>query len=112
MDRDSERSGKDKELIKALGKLASEYTESLLLNQKVILLPDSTNSDTDRYGRLLRYAYLEDGTFFNLKIIQDGYAYAYTKYPVIYKDQFLEAQREARDNSRGLWGDINFKDME
>lgn len=81
LDKDSERSGKDKETIKALGQLASDYTEKLLLNQKVTLVADSTNSDTDRYGRLLRYAYLEDGTFFNLKIIQDGYAYAYTKYP-------------------------------
>lgn len=111
LDKDSERSGKDKELIKALGQLASDYAEKILLNQKVTLVADSTNSDTDRYGRLLRYAYLEDGTMFNLKIIQDGYAYAYTKYPVIYIQEFLDAQREARENSRGLWGDVNFEEM-
>jgi len=111
LDKDSERSGKDKELIKALGQLASDYAEKLLLNQKVTLIADSTNSDTDRYGRLLRYAYLEDGTFFNLKIIQDGYAYAYTKYPIIFQSEFLDAQREARENRRGLWGDINFEEM-
>ena len=111
LDKDSERSGKDKEVIKALGQLASDYAEKLLLNQKVTLIGDSTNSDTDRYSRLLRYAYLEDGTLFNLKIIQDGYAYAYTKYPVIYMQEFIEAQREARENSRGLWGDINFEEM-
>ncbi len=111
LDRDSERSGKDKEIIKKLGQLASIYTEGVLLNQKIILLPDSTNNDTDRYGRLLRYVYLEDGTMFNLKITQDGYAYAYVKYPVIYAEQFLQAQYEARVNSRGLWGDINFEEM-
>lgn len=111
LDKDSERSGKDKELIKKLGALASEYSEGLLLNKKVRLESDPTNSDKDRYGRLLRYAYLEDGTFFNLKIIQDGYAYAYTKYPIIYTADFLDAQREARENSRGLWGDINFEEM-
>jgi len=111
LDKDSERSGKDKELIKALGKLASDYAENILFNQQVILIADSTNSDKDRYGRLLRYAYLQDGTLFNLKIIQDGYAYAYTKYPVIYIQEFIEAQREARENSRGLWGDINFEEM-
>lgn len=112
MDKDSERSGKDKNIIKKLGALASDYTERLLLNQKVRLVADSTNSDKDRYDRLLRYAYLEDGTFFNLKIIQDGYAYAYTKYPVIFMEDFLQAQKEARENNRGLWGDVDFEYME
>lgn len=111
LDRDSERTGKDKELIKQLGQLASDYAEKVLLNQTVTLVADSTNSDTDRYGRLLRYAYLSDGIMFNLKIIQDGYAYAYTKYPVIYLEQFLQGQREARENSRGLWGDQTFEEM-
>lgn len=112
LDKDSERSGKDKEVIKKLGQLASDYAENILLNATVTLVSDSTNSDKDRYGRLLRYAYLSDGTMFNLKIIQDGYAYAYTKYPVIYMEQFLQAQREARENGRGLWGDINFEEMQ
>lgn len=111
LDKDSERTFKDKEAIKKLGQLASEYAEALLLNKTVILKADSTNSDKDRYGRLLRYAYLEDGSLFNLKIIQDGYAYAYTKYPVIYIEEFLKAQTEARENNRGLWGNIDFKDM-
>jgi len=108
LNKDSERTGKDKETIKQLGKLASDYSESILLNTKVLLLPDSTNSDTDRYGRLLRYAYLEDGTFFNLEIIQEGYAYAYTKYPIIYQNLFLTAQSDARLQKRGLWGNVNF----
>lgn len=111
LDRDSERTGKDKEVIKKLGQLASDYAENILLNTTVTLIPDSTNSDKDRYGRLLRYAYLSDGTLFNLKIIQDGYAYAYTKYSVIYIEQFLQAQHEARENGRGLWGDLNFEEM-
>jgi len=106
LDRDSERTGKDKDVIKKLGLLASDYTEGMLLGKKVKLVADSTNSDTDRYGRLLRYAYLEDGTLFNLKIIQDEYAY--TKYPIIYSEEFLTAQREARENNRGLWDNSDF----
>lgn len=108
LNRDSERTGKDKEILQKLGQLASDYTENILLNKKVLLEADPTNSDKDRYGRLLRYAYLEDGTLFNLKIIQEGYAYAYTKYPVIYMEEFLQAQSDARENKRGLWGDENF----
>lgn len=108
LDKDSERTGKDKETIKQLGKLASDYSESILLNTKVQLLPDSTNSDTDRYGRLLRYAYLEDGTFFNLKIIQDGYAYAYTKYPFIFMSEFVKSQKEAMLYKKGLWHNSDY----
>ncbi len=33
-DKDSERSGKDKEIIKKLGSLSSEYTDSILLGAK------------------------------------------------------------------------------
>jgi len=33
-----------------------------------------------RYGRLLRYVYV-DGLFVNAEMIKQGYAYAYTKYP-------------------------------
>ena len=53
-------------------------------------MSDSTNDNKDKYCRLLRNCYLEDGTLFNLKIIQDGKAYAYTRIPIIYKDEFLE----------------------
>lgn len=111
LNNDSEISKKDKELIKKLGDLSSKYTENELLNKKIKLVPDSTNSNKDRYGRLLRYVYLNDTLLFNLKIIKDGFAYAYTKYPFLYLEQFLVAQREARENKKGLWGDIDFIDL-
>lgn len=108
---DAERSKKDKEVIKNLGVLAFLYTDSVLSGKYVKLVMDSTNSDRDKYNRLLRYAYLENGEFFNLKIIQDGYAYAYTRFPIIFLEQFREAEKEARENKRGLWGDIDFQEM-
>ncbi len=108
---DAERSKKDKEVIKNLGVLASLYSDSILSGKYVKLVMDSTNSDRDKYKRLLRYAYLENGELFNLKIIQDGYAYAYTRFPIIYLEQFREAEKEARENKRGLWGDIDFQEM-
>ena len=88
LNNDSEISKKDKELIKKLGDLSSKYTENELLNKKIKLVPDSTNSNKDRNGRLLRYVYLNDTLLFNLKIIKDGFAYAYTKYPFLYLEQF------------------------
>ena len=71
------------------------------------LVPEPNYDDKDVYGRLLRYVYLEDGTFFNKKMIEDGYAYAYRKYPISKLDSFIEAENDARENKRGLWGDVN-----
>lgn len=59
----------------------------------------------DRYGRLLAYVYLEDGTFVNAELIAQGYAQILTIPPnVKYQDLFLKLQREARESGRGLWG--------
>lgn len=109
--KDSKRSNKDQEVIIKLGKLSSNYAETILLFKNVYLIIDSLNINEDKYGRLLRYVYLEDGTFFNLKIIQDGFAFAYIKYPFIYSAEFLEAEKNAAELKTGLWGDKDFNDI-
>lgn len=106
LNRDAERTGKDKNTIKLLGDLATEYMKKLISGRNVRLEFDPKGDDRDRYGRMLRYAYLEDGTFLNLKIVEDGYANAYRRYDVSKKNEFIEAERRARENKRGLWGDI------
>ena len=50
---------------------AKNFLESLILGEQVILEKDM--SETDKYGRLLRYVYLQDGTFVNELIIKNGY---------------------------------------
>jgi micrococcal nuclease len=57
----------------------------------------------DRYGRLLAYVYLLDGTFLNAEIIKQGYGFAYTRFPFKYMEEFRRYEREARDNRKGLW---------
>lgn len=85
------------------GEEATLYTESMLDKKTVYLAKDV--SETDRYGRLLRYVYLEDGTFFNLQLIEEGYANIATYPPdVKYADLFLEAGKIARETGKGLWG--------
>lgn len=57
----------------------------------------------DKYGRLLAYVFV-DNIFVNKKLVQDGFAMV-TTYPpdVKYVDQYLAAQKEAKDAGRGLW---------
>jgi micrococcal nuclease len=60
---------------------------------------------TDRYGRLLAYVRLQDGSMFNEVLLKEGYAQIATFPPnVRYVERFEKAQREAREAGRGLWG--------
>lgn len=60
-------------------------------------------SQTDKYGRILRYIWI-DQTLVNDYLVRQGFAYA-SSYPpdIKYQDQLTEAQKEARENNRGLW---------
>lgn len=100
--KDSKRSGRDIETIRSLGKRASDFTKSLCNNKKVRLEFDADKRD--RYGRILAYVYLEDGTFVNASIIKEGYGQVLTVPPnVKHAKYFAQLQREARDSGRGLW---------
>ena len=60
-------------------------------------------SERDRYQRLLLYVY-QDETFVNDYLVREGFASAVSYLPdVKYQEQFSEAEREARENNRGLW---------
>lgn len=104
--RDSKRSKKDINIILGMGKLASKFTRGLVQGKSVRLEFDVEKRD--RYGRLLAYVYLEDGTFVNAKIVEEGYAHVMTISPnVKYADLFLKLQNEAREKRKGLWRDAD-----
>jgi micrococcal nuclease len=62
----------------------------------------------DKYGRLLGYCFIQDGDqeiFLNQELLSQGYAVLYTYPPnTRYVEVFVQAQREARLQERGLWG--------
>ncbi|MBI9010744.1 MAG: thermonuclease family protein [Clostridiales bacterium] len=84
------------------GTLASDYTKEKLLDQTIYMEKDI--SETDRYGRLLRYIYLGDGTFFNELLVKEGYAQLSTFPPDLkYLEMIQAAETYARENDLGLW---------
>ncbi len=92
--------------VECFGKEASNKAKELLDKKVVYLEKDSTQGDTDKYGRLLRYVFLEDGTNFNKIMIADGYVYEYTyNLPYKYQSEFKQAETEARKAKKGLWAD-------
>ena len=83
------------------GQEASKFNKQLIEGKWVRL--DKDISETDKYGRLLRYVYLDD-QMVNLLLVQNGYAEASTYPPdVKFTDEFLEAQTLARNDGKGLW---------
>jgi micrococcal nuclease len=85
------------------GREASARNRELVEGQTVYLEKDV--SETDRYGRLLRYVWLDEETMVNAVLVAEGYAQVSTYPPdVKYTDHFLELQRMAREDGRGLWG--------
>lgn len=81
-----------------MGPEACEANRRLVEGETVYLEKDV--SETDQYGRLLRYVFLADGTLVNAELVRQGYAQSATYPPdVRYQDLFLEIQ-----NVPHLWG--------
>jgi micrococcal nuclease len=92
--------------VECFGLEASMRASKLLEGRKIIFEPDGSQDTRDKYGRLLGYIKRDDGLFYNLEIIRDGYAYEYTYQSAYkYQDEFKEAEKFARENKRGLWAD-------
>jgi len=57
----------------------------------------------DQYGRILAYLWVGD-QLVNLELVRQGYANAYTAPPnVLYSEEILAAEKEAREAEVGLW---------
>jgi micrococcal nuclease len=80
---------------------ATQLMRALVEGKSVRL--DKDVSETDRYGRLLRYVY-SGTTFVNAVMVREGYANAATYPPdVAHATEFVALARAARLARRGLW---------
>jgi micrococcal nuclease len=86
-----------------MGAEASAANSDLVDGQTVFLEKDV--SETDRFGRLLRYVWLGSGVMVNEELVRMGFAYA-SAYPpdVKYQARLQRAQTQAATAGRGLWG--------
>lgn len=95
--------------VQCFGKEAYEKNKELVEGKVVQLMKDV--SETDKYGRLLRYVYvmppeasMSATLFINQYLVQEGYAHAATFPPdVAYSENFRELENQARTLKKGLW---------
>lgn len=91
--------------VQCFGKEAANKNKELVEGKKVRLEKDV--SETDKYGRLLRYVYVGN-IFVNEYLVQEGFARA-TSYPpdIKFQSKFQTAETQAQAVNRGLWGSCN-----
>ncbi len=96
--------------VECFGHEASDFNKQLVLGETVGLEKDV--SETDQFGRLLRYVWLGgpstgsgQAKMVNATLVREGYAQA-SAYPpdVKYQNLFLSLQADAAGAGRGLWG--------
>jgi micrococcal nuclease len=89
--------------VECYGREASAFTKRVLAPGTRVRYKLGSES-RDRYGRALAYVWLADGRFFNLMLVERGYAKPLTIPPnVDYAARFRAAARQARAAERGLW---------
>lgn len=81
---------------------ATQRATELLQQKDVRLVRDISNTDT--YGRLLRYVYVGD-VFVNKSLVAEGFAHARAYRPdTLHHNELLAAMKSARVQSLGMWG--------
>jgi micrococcal nuclease len=102
--------------VQCYGKEASNRNKQLVEGKKVYLEKDI--SDTDKYGRLLRYIWLPSvssgqAVLVNEVLVKEGYAYS-SAYPpdIKYQERFDKAQRYAQKNNNGMWRVCNISGVQ
>ncbi|MBI5025711.1 MAG: thermonuclease family protein [Nitrospirae bacterium] len=98
--------------VEWFGKEATRKLRGWVEGKTVCLKMDRDRTqDVDKYGRLLRYLWLNN-FLVNAELVKQGYAFAYTKYPFQYLEDFRKYARDARKNNRGLWNSKKQKEWE
>jgi len=82
---------------------SKDFTTELLLHETVIVSYDPAAGKRDQYDRVLGYITLDDGTDFNLLLIEEGYARVYTAETFERKQEYMNALVIAQEYEIGMW---------
>jgi micrococcal nuclease len=93
--------------VQCYGPAAAAFTKNTIGTGSVRLEADPLNTDRDRYGRLLRYVYLQEGRLLNELLIQKGYGFYYPYFPFSKKNQFAADGKAAMAAKVGLWANCS-----
>jgi len=90
------------EMKTPFGQPAKDHLLALIDGQVVDLQPDHISADKDVYGRLLRYVIL-NGVDIDKKMVTDGYAIAFLKFPFDKEEEYKQEELKAKTAALGIW---------
>lgn len=93
------------------GREASAFTKQLVLNERVTVQLEPVKNSRGKYGRLLAYIFLPDGRMLNEELLKEGYGYADERFSHMHRQDFVELEKEAQRENRGLWQDVKPEQM-
>ncbi len=79
---------------------AKLYLENKVLHEEISLAYDWERRD--EYGRILAYVYVGD-EMINRTMVEEGYARATPEFSFKYKEEFVQLEKEAKQENRGMW---------
>ena len=88
------------------GPEASKFTTDTVLGQNIIVIMDKMSKPRDKYNRLLSYIRLPDGRILNEELISQGFGYADTRFPHSFYEKYIQLEKTAREEKKGLWGKV------
>lgn len=88
--------------VQCFGKEAAAKLKSFIDDKSIKIEKDSVGDTVDKYGRLLRYVYLDNENI-NAEMVKEGYAYVYLNYPFSKSKEFKDYETDAKNRQLGLW---------
>jgi micrococcal nuclease len=111
------------------GPEASQFTKDTVLGKNITVIIDKQSKTRDKYGRLLCYIRLapletgrfqrpsgisdtlsltgrDDGRILNEELISNGFAYADTRFEHSDYEKYIELEKTAEQNKKGLWENV------
>ena len=85
---------------------ATAFAKRVVCDREVTVYLDDRSGSRDRYGRLLAYVELTDGSFLNEDLLLEGYAYADLRFRHSYYQKYQQLEASARALRAGLWNNV------
>jgi len=87
--------------LRKISRSARLFVIEQVKGEQVVLEYDRQRQD--KYGRILAYIYLADGSMLNRKLLQEGLATVYRRFDFSQRQQFLQDEAAARSAGSGIW---------
>ena len=89
--------------VRYFGPEAAEFASKKALGREVRVYLDTGNPTRGKYGRLLAYVQLPDGSFLNEALLAEGFAYADLRFRHSFYHRYEQLEAGARRKNKGLW---------